>query len=205
MYKKFLAMLVLSILLASSINARSLVNISLGVGGAYTPSGESDFAGGMENPNNWMFGAEMSVRLAVVQAQMMAFPIQCSDNGQGVLLLGLGSLNIPLVGPLLFLELGAGGSVTYVPSSENNQVSYYLVSKQEHHAASQMTFTEAALESPMYLQIGLGSELGSVGIRARYLLESGATLGSILETNDWWEMFQLQKGTLSLALSLKMF
>ena len=205
MYKKFLVVLVLSVLLAASVSARSLINISLGVGGAYTPSGETGYAGGMENPDNWMFGGELSVRLAMLQAQMLAFPIQCTDEGQGVLLIGFGSLNIPLVGSLLFLELGAGASVTYVPSNESNQVAYYLVANQQSKSANQMSFTEAALDSPLYLQFGLGSEIGSVGFRARYLLESKTTLGSVLETSAWWEIFQLRKGVLSLALSLKMF
>lgn len=205
MKKKFLAILLVVLLLPAVLGARSLLDVSLGFGGAYTQPSAGSFSDGLAQPENWKFGGEIAVRLTVLQAQAMAFPIQCKDNGQGVLLLGLGSLNVPVVGSLLFLELGLGPSVTYVPSSKNNDGAYYVVKDDTKKDASEISFTDALLQSPMYLQLGLGVEIGTVGVRVRYLLRSDCTLQNLLDTRSPLDLFVLNSGSLSLALSLKMF
>ena len=57
----------------------------------------------------------------------------------------------------------------------------------------------------MYLQAGIGTEIGPIGVKLRYLMESKKTVGSVLASDAWWGAFALEKGTLSLALALKMF
>jgi hypothetical protein len=91
MRNKSLAVLViLCLLLPVSVGARSLLNVSLGFGAAYSPDEETEFSLGMEDPNNWLFGGEVSARLAFLQAQAMIFPIQCNEEETGILMIGLG-------------------------------------------------------------------------------------------------------------------
>ncbi len=53
MRNKSLAVLViLCLLLPVSVGARSLLNVSLGFGAAYSPDEETEFSVGMEDPNN---------------------------------------------------------------------------------------------------------------------------------------------------------
>ncbi|MGE4584216.1 MAG: hypothetical protein AB7C91_06170 [Sphaerochaeta sp.] len=206
MQKKFLALVaVVSLLLPVSVGARSLVNVSLGFGAAYSPAEPTEFSLGIQDPDNWLFGGEVSARLAFVQAQAMVFPMVCENDGQGVLLIGMGSLNLPILGSLLSLEMGAGASVTYIPSESSNARAYYQLSNGNTVDAQHKSFGEAMLDSPVYLQAGLASELGPIGISLRYLMESQTTLGAVLENNAWWSAFAVEKGTLSLALALKMF
>ena len=207
MKKKFLAVLLVILALPAMLSARSLLDVSLGFGGAFTNPSGSSFSEGIKDPANWKFGGEVAVRLTVLQAQAMAFPIECEDAGQGVLLLGFASLNVPIVGSLLFLELGMGPSVTYVPSTNTNGGAYYVIpdAPDRKVKASDITFTDALLRSPLYMQLGLGLELGKVGVRVRYLLESDSTTQNLIETKSPMDMFQLNSGSLSLALSLKMF
>ncbi len=205
MKKKFLVVLLVILALPVLLSARSLLDVSLGFGGTNTIRGDSSFSEGIQDPANWMFGGEVTVRFAIVQAQAMAFPVKCADEGQGVLLLGLGSLNLPVLGSLVFLELGMGPSVTYVPSTKDNGGAYYILKDDPEAKASVTTFTDALIKSPMYLQLGLGLDLGKVGLRVRYLFESKSTLEGFINTRSPMELFQLNSGSLSLALSLKMF
>ena len=204
MKKKFLAVLLVILALPALLSARSLLDVSLGFGGAFSNPNGSTLTEGIKNPENWMFGGEVAVRFTVLQAQAMAFPTECDDTGDGVLLLGFASLNVPIVGSLLFLELGLGPSVLYVPSTKDNDA-YYVLKETPKKPASEITFTGALMESPLYLQLGLGVGLGKVGLRVRYLFESGSTLRSFVETKSPMDLFQLNRGYLSLVLSLKMF
>ncbi len=205
MKKKFLAVLLVILVLPTVLSARSLLDVSLGFGGAFTNPSGSSFSENIKDPTNWKFGGEVAVRLTVLQAQAMAFPIECVDNGQGVLLLGFASLNVPLVGSLLFLELGMGPSVLYVPSTKTNDGAYYVLKDDQQVFASEITFTDALMKSPLYLQLGLGVEIGKVGMRVRYLVESDSSMENFIETRSPMDLFQLNSGSLSLALSLKMF
>jgi len=205
MKKKFLGILLVILLLPAFLSARSLLDVSLGFGGSFTNREGMSYSEGIKDPKNWMFGGEVAVRITVLQAQAMAFPIECDDNGQGVLLLGFGSLNLPVVGSLLFLELGLGPSVTYVPSTKENGGAYYILADDSDPLASDITFTDALLRSPLYLQLGLGVEIGKVGVRVRYLFESESTMQSFIKTRSPMDLFQLNSDSLSLALSLRMF
>ncbi|MDX9824089.1 MAG: hypothetical protein RBU26_04025 [Sphaerochaeta sp.] len=206
MRNKSLAVLViLCLLLPVSVGARSLLNVSLGFGAAYSPDEETEFSLGMEDPNNWLFGGEVSARLAFLQAQAMIFPIQCNEEETGILMIGIGSLSLPILGPLLSLELGAGVGVTYVPTNSTVSKSYYALAQGAKADAEDVTFGEAVWKSPVYLQAGLGTEVGPITVKLRYLMESQKTVGSALASDAWWGAFALEKRTLSLALALKMF
>ncbi len=205
MKKKCLAVLLLMLALPAFLSARSLLDVSLGFGGSFTNPSDSSFSEGIKDPSNWKFGGEAAVRLTVLQAQAMAFPMECEDNGQGVLLLGFASLNVPVVGSLLFLELGMGPSILYVPSTKDNGGAYYLVKDNQKKMTNAITFTDALMQSPVYIQLGLGVEIGKVGLRVRYLFESESTMGGLIEKWSPMDLFQLNSGSLSLALSLKMF
>ncbi|MFA5447672.1 MAG: hypothetical protein WC233_05300 [Sphaerochaeta sp.] len=206
MHKKILALLLLlALLVPVSIGARSLVNVSLGFGAAYYPEEGVDFSNGLENPDNWLFHGELSARLAFLQAQALVFPIQSDEGGQGILLVGMGSLSLPIIGSLLSLELGGGVGLTYVPTTSTDSRPYYILADHTEADASAMSFGDALWRSPLYLQAGLASELGPIGIRLRYLMASKATLSSLVETKEWWSMFNLETGAVSLVLSLKMF
>lgn len=205
MKKKFLVVLLVLFLLPALLSARGLLDVSLGFGGSYTNPSDSSFSEGIKDPANWKFGGEVAVRLTVLQAQAMAFPIECDNDGQGVLLLGFASLNVPVVGSLLFLELGMGPSVTYVPSTKSNDGAYYVLPNDSEKPASEITFTDALMQSPIYMQLGLGVEIGKVGLRVRYLFESSSSMENFKETKSPMDLFQLNSGSLSLALSLRMF
>ena len=197
-------LVIILLLLPVSVGARSLVNVSLGFGATYSPQEDQAFDLGLQDPDNWLIGGELSARLAFVQANAMVLPIECGTSS-GVLMLGMGSLSLPVIGSLVSLEVGGGVGVTYVPSNADSSRSYYELADETQADASQMSFTDAVRESPMYLQVGLGSELGPIGVKIRYLMESQATLGSVMKDNAWWSAFALKKQSLSLALALKMF
>lgn len=206
MRKSSLILIIIMILMVpSAIGARSLLNVSLGFGATYSPEEAGDISLGFKDPDNWMFSGELSARLAFLQGQAMVYPITCSDDAQGVLLIGMGSVSLPVLGSVLALEFGAGPSVTYMPTSSSSQRSFYELADGERADAEDKTFTEAMYESPVYLQIGLGSEVGPLGLRARILMESKATLGSVFNSSQWWGIFAVDKASLSLALALKMF
>lgn len=197
-------MVIILLSLPVSVGARSLVNVSLGFGATYSPQEDQAFDLGLQDPDNWLIGGEISARLAFVQAQAMVLPIECGE-ASGVLMLGMGSLSIPAIGSLVAVEVGGGVGVTYVPSSSDSSRSFYKLANGTQADASQKSFTDAVLASPMYFQVGLGSELGPIGVKIRYLMESQATLGSVMADNAWWSVFALKKQSLSLALALKMF
>ncbi|MGE4454165.1 MAG: hypothetical protein AB7D92_06480 [Sphaerochaeta sp.] len=201
----FTLTLVILLMIPATLTARSLLNVSLGVGATYSPEQDSDISIGFEDPDNWMFSGEISARLAFLQGQAMVYPVTCADDAQGVLLIGMGSFSLPVVGSLLAVEVGAGPSVTYMPTSSDESRSFYELANGTHADAEEKTFTEAMLESPLYLQIGVGSEIGPVGLKVRYLLKSSETLGSVLSSSEWWGAFAVDKASLSLALALKMF
>lgn len=197
-------LVIILLLLPASVGARSLVNVSLGFGATYTPQEDQEFDLGLQDPDNWLIGGELTARLAFVQAHAMVLPIEC-DSSSGVLMLGMGSLSLPVIDSLLALEVGGGVGITYVPSSTATPRAYYEYADGTQSDASQVSFADAVLESPMYLQVGLASEFGPIGMKIRYLMESEVTLGSVIQDNAWWSAFALKKQSLSLALALKMF
>lgn len=198
--------LIIILMVPSTVGARSLLNVSLGFGATYSPKELDDISLGFQDPDNWMFSGELSARFAFLQGQAMVYPITCSNEEQGVLLVGMGSMSLPVLGSLLALEFGAGPSVTYMPTSSSSpRSSYYELANEVYADTEEKTFTEAMFASPVYLQIGLGSEVGPVGLRIRWLMESSSTLGSVFTSSEWWGMFAIDKASLSLALSLKMF
>lgn len=203
--KSLIVLVILCLLLPAAVGARSLLNVSLGFGAAYSPDETTEFSLGMQNPDNWLFGGELSARLAFLQAQVMIFPIECGERETGVLMIGMGSLSLPVIGSLIALELGGGVGVTYIPSNDSDSKAYYALPGGNMADAEDKTFSEAIWDSPVYLQAGLGTEIGPIGIKLRYLMESKTTLGSVLTHDAWWGAFDIEKGTLSLALALKMF
>ena len=202
--KSLIVLVILCLLLPAFVGARSLLDVSLGFGAAYSPDETTEFSLGMQNPDNWLFGGEVSARLAFLQAQAMIFPIECRESETGVLMIGMGSLSLPIVGSLLALELGGGVGVTYIPSNDSDARAYYAFPGGAMTDAEDKTFGDAVWDSPVYLQAGLGTEIGPIGVKLRYLMESNMTMRSVL-ANDVWGAFAIGKGTLSLALALKMF
>ncbi|MGH0052079.1 MAG: hypothetical protein ACQ5SW_01645 [Sphaerochaetaceae bacterium] len=206
MRKSTLILVIIMILMVpASIGARSLLDISLGFGATYTPVETGDLSLGFRNPDNWMFSGELGIRFAFVQGQAMVFPVTCNDDAQGVLLIGMGSVSLPVLGSVLALEFGAGPSVTYMPTSSESSRAFYELADGQKADADEKSFAEAMWESPVYFQIGFGSEIGPVGIKLRYLMESEATLDSVFNARQWWDLFTVDKASLSLALALKMF
>lgn len=207
MRNKSLAVLVITLLLLLpvSVGARSLFNVSLGFGAAYNPDNPQGFEEGISNPDNWMFGGEISARLLFLQAQAMVFPVSCSDSESGVLLIGMGNLSLPLLGSLLTFDLGAGVGVTYVPTSDPDSSAFYTFPDGTKVSDTEMSFGEAVWQGPVYLQAGLGTEIGPIGLKVRCLMESKARFGEVFESQAWWKVIDIESKTLSLVLTLKMF
>jgi hypothetical protein len=205
MKKRILAIFAFCIICSFTLGARSLYDVSLGFGGSYAPSSDSDFFSGMDDVSNWRFGADLSLRIAILQAQMMVFPVECDDGDQGALLLGFAGINTPIAGNLLQLELGIGTGIMYVVPEDSSDETYFELADNSTVSTSDTNLLEAAVESPLYLMAGIGTELGSVGFHVQYLMESTATLEDISETGAWWTVFDRSSSTVFLALSLKMF
>ncbi len=206
MRKRVLAIVVLlCILIPASVGARSLGTVSLGFGASYLPDDDVEFSQGLSDPDNWCFHGEISARLSVLQAQALIFPMQCEAGNQGILLIGMGSLSLPMVGSLLSLELGGGVGLTYIPSSSDDVHPSYVLGSGDQVDTDAMTFGDALYQSPLYLQAALASELGPVGLRLRYLMKTRTTLADVFGEKGGWSIFNVDSGALSLVLSLKMF
>lgn len=206
MRKKVLAVLVLlCILIPASVGARSLVNVSLGFGASYLPTDDVEFSQGLSNPDNWCFHGEVTARLAFLQAQALVFPMECPEGNQGILLVGMGSLSLPMAGSLLSLEVGGGVGLTYIPSNSEATRPSYILADGTSKDVSAMPFGEALLNSPIYLQAGVASELGPVSVRLRYLMSTRTSIQDVFGEKGWWSIFNTDTGALSLVLSLKMF
>ncbi len=206
MRKRVLAVLaVLCLLIPASLGARSLVNVSLGFGASYRATGDEEFSQGLSNPDNWCFHGEIIARLAFIQAQALVFPMECPEGNQGILLVGMGSLNLPLAGSLLSLEAGGGIGLTYIPSNSAQTRPSYILAGGESKDVSSMTFGEALYRSPIYLQVGVATELGPIALRLRYFMSTQTALEDIFGEKGFWSIFNVDSGALSLVLSLKMF
>ncbi|HOE84350.1 MAG TPA: hypothetical protein PLK91_03925 [Sphaerochaeta sp.] len=206
MRKRVLAMLVLlCVLIPASLGARSLASVSLGFGASYLPDDDLEFSQGLSDPDNWCFHGELSARFTVLQAQALIFPVQCNAGNQGILLIGMGSLSLPMVGSLLSLELGGGVGLTYVPSTSDDVHPSYILGRGDQVETDTMPFGEALYQSPIYLQAALSSELGPVGLRLRYLMKTKTSCADVFGEAGVWSIFNVDSGALSLVLSLKMF
>ncbi|WP_320128122.1 hypothetical protein [uncultured Sphaerochaeta sp.] len=205
MKKRILAVLVFCSIVSFSLNARSLYDVSLGFGAAYSGSWGSGYFDEMSDTTNWTVGGELSVRVGFLQTQAMIFPVQCGATGEGALLIGFAGINTPILGNLLHFEFGLGASAMYVLADNGGTTSHYKLADESVSSTADITFWEAVQQSPMYVMVGFGTDFGSVGIRVRYLMESSLTLNDFLDSPAKWNVFIIQKNTLSLALSLKMF
>ncbi|MCK9546908.1 MAG: hypothetical protein M0Q37_00205 [Sphaerochaeta sp.] len=198
-------LVLLCLLIPASVGARSLVNVSLGFGASYLPEEGLDFTQGLSDPDNWLFHGEISARLAFLQAQALVLPMQCEEGDQGILLIGMGSLSLPMVGSLMSLEVGGGVGLTYIPSNSEDTRPSYILGSGDQVDVDAISFAEALYHSPIYLQAGLASEVGPLGVRLRYLMKSRTTLGESIGNKGWWSLFAIDSAALSLVLSLKMF
>jgi len=198
-------LVLLCVLIPASLGARSLASVSLGFGASYLPDDDLEFSQGLSDPDNWCFHGELSARFTVLQAQALIFPMQCEAGNQGILLIGMGSLSLPMVGSLLSLELGGGVGLTYVPSSSDDVHPSYILGGGDQVEASSISFGDALYQSPIYLQAALASELGPVGLRLRYLMKTKTSCADVVGDGGIWSIFNVDSGALSLVLSLKMF
>lgn len=206
MRNKVLAVLVvLCIFIPASVGARSLVNVSLGFGASYLASDDVEFSQGLSNPDNWYFHGEISARLAFIQAQALVFPMECPEGNQGILLVGMGALSLPMAGSLLSLEVGGGVGLTYIPSNSETTRPSYILADGEQTDVNAIPFGEALYRSPIYLQAGVATELGPIALRLRYLMSTRTALKDVFGEQGWWSIFNVDSGALSLVLSLKMF
>lgn len=203
--KVLLLLLILVCSIPFTLGARNLFNVSLGFGAAYYPDEEGFFGPSIQDADNWRFHGELSARFWILQANALVFPVQCDNGGQGVLMVGMGTLSLPVIGSFFSLELGGGVGATYIPASSDASASYYVLADGQQAAANEIPFGDALWRSPIYLHAGLASELGPIGLRLRYLSASKASLHTVFGENAWWDIFNTESGALSLVLSLRMF
>lgn len=198
-------LILLCVLIPVSVGARSLVHVSLGFGASYLPEEGIDFSEGLAKADNWHFHGEITARLAFIQAQALVFPMQCPEGNQGILLVGMGALSLPMAGSLLSLEVGGGLGLTYIPSTSTQTRPSYILADGAQVDVTDLSFGEVLYNSPIYLQAGVATELGPVALRLRYLMTTRTALKDVVGEKGWWSMFNVESGALSLVLSLKMF
>lgn len=198
--------IILAILLFSSLplTARSAYSLSLGFGATYCPPEKGDFSSGMEDSRNWILSGELNGRLFFLQAQAAVMLTKSEEDTQALKAIALAGVNLPVVGSWMVMELGAGVGLTYVPQNPGVENAYYALFGGRKAEVEEISFPDAVLQSPIHLQMGLGTDFGPLGLRARYLFESNQTIGSMLENGRWWEMFVSHGGCFSLAVLLKM-
>ena len=158
----------------------------------------------MADSQNWILSGELNARFLFLQAQTALVLSKSIEDAQAIKFIGLAGLNLPVIGSVVVLELGGGVGLTYVPQNPGVEKPYYALSGGENVPVEDISFLDAVLQSPIYLQTGIGVDLGPLGLRARYMLESNQTIESVMDKGQWWEIFVPNNGCLSLAVLLKM-
>lgn len=204
MRKTVVVILALLLCLSLPLTARSLYNLSLGFGATYCPPEDGEFSSGMSDSQNWILSGELNARFLFLQAQTALVLSKSIEDAQAITFIGLAGLNLPVIGSVVVLELGGGVGLTYVPQNPGVEKPYYALSGGENVPVEDISFLDAVLQSPIYLQTGIGVDLGPLGLRARYMLESNQTIESVMDKGQWWEIFVPNNGCLSLAVLLKM-
>lgn len=190
--------------LSLSLSARAMSSVSLGFGATYLPPMDESFSSGMEDSRNWILSGELNGRFLFLQTQGMVLLTKSEEETLAVQMIGLAGLNLPIVGSWLLVEISGGVGLRYVPKNQGVDYPYYVLSGGEKAAADELSFLDAVLQSPIYLQMGIGADLGPLGLRARYLIETNQTIEQVIEKGQWWEIFVPNTGCLSLAVLLKM-
>jgi len=204
MRRTAVVILAILIFLSSPLTARSFYNLSLGFGATYCPPEQEDFSSGMGDSQNWILSGELNGRLFFLQAQATVMLTESEEDTQAIKAIALAGLNLPVVGSWIVMELSGGVGVTYVPQNPGVEKPYYALLDGEKAGIEEIAFLDAVLGSPIYLQMGIGTDFGPVGLRVRYLLESNQTIRSVMAKGRWWEIFVPNSGCLSLAVLLKM-
>ncbi|MGI6227626.1 MAG: hypothetical protein ACOYJ1_15400 [Peptococcales bacterium] len=204
MRKQVAVILTLLLFLSLPLTARSAFNLSLGFGATYCPPEKEDFSSGMGDSRNWILSGELNGRLFFLQAQATVMLTKSEEDTQALKAIALVGLNLPVVGSWMVMELSGGVGVTYVPQNPGVVKPYYALSGGGKAAVEEVTFLDAVLQSPIHLQMGLGTDFGPLGLRARYVVESNQTIESVMAKGRWWEIFVPNSGCFSLAVLLKM-
>ena len=204
MRKHVAVILTLLLFLSLPLTARSALNLSLGFGATYCPPEKEDFSSGMGDSQNWILSGELNGRLFFLQTQATVMLTKSEEDTQALKAIALAGVNLPVVGSWMVMELAAGVGVTYVPQNPGVENAYYALYGGKKVAVEEIPFLDAVLQSPIHLQMGIGTDFGPLGLRARYLIESNQTIESVMAKGRWWEMFVPNSGCFSLAVLLKM-
>lgn len=188
MRKLLFSIIFILLLLPTTVGARNLFEVGLGVSGIYdsSQSTETDsFFNGMGDGDNWALGVGLNTRLSIVNLSILA--MIPAGGGTEEMAYGLRtslSLDIPLVTDRLYLSTGAGLSTNF--SSGDGEGSGPRVN---NRALDSTSFEEAITSSNLHMKAGIDILFGSAKLGLFYLLESTGTVEGVMDGN-WSDLFR---------------
>ena len=188
MRKSLLCILLVLLLIPSTLGARNLFEVGLGVSGIYDTNGSENmerFLEGMAHGENWTLGVGLNARLSILDVSLLAMLPSGSDDGeQAMSLLSGVALQIPLVTDALYVSVGGG--LTTIFSYAEGEAEARIAGR----AVSEVTFGDVVVESPLHLRFGLDVLIGSAKVGFFYLVDTEATIGGFQEAGGWADLFQ---------------
>lgn len=175
-------------LIPANLVARNLFEVSLGVSGIYdTNDSETmdSFLQGMGDGTNWTIGVGLSTRLSLFDVSVMAMlPNGNQDGSEAMSLLSSVSMQVPLVTDSLYLSAGGGLTTDFMYPADGSEA------RVVGRAASEVTFEDVLVDSPLHLRFGLDVLVGSAKFGLYYLMDSMASIGSMGERGGWADLFR---------------
>lgn len=201
MRKSLLFILVLLMLVPVAIGARSLFEVGLGVSGIYDTNDSQDFdrfLEGMGSGENWTIGIALNTRLSVLDLSLMAMlPNGNQEGSEALSVLSSVSLQVPLVTDSVYVHVGGGLTTDFMYPEDGSEAR--IVGRN----ASEVTFSDVIVDSPLHLRFGLDVLIGSSKVGFYYLMDSMASIREMGEPGGWANLFR-SSGNDKVAMMLQL-
>lgn len=188
MRRSLLFIFVLLMLFPVALGARNLFEVGLGVSGIYDTNNPQDmdrFLEGMGRGENWTIGVGLNTRLSILDLSVMAMlPTGNQEENEALSILSSVALQIPFVTDVLYVSIGGGLTTDFLYPEDGSGA------RVVGRSASEVTFTDVVVDSPLHLRFGLDVLFGSAKVGLFYLLDSMASIREMGEPGGWTDLFR---------------
>ena len=187
-HTSLLFIMIILLLIPTGVGARSLFEVGLGLSGIYDTNDPEDFdtfIQGMGNGENWTIGVGLNTRLAFLDLSFLAMlPNGNQEGSEALSLLSSVAFQVPLVTGSVYLNAGGGLTTDFTYPEDGSEAR--IIGR----SASEVTFRDVVVDSPLHLRFGLDVLFGSAKVGIYYLMDSMASVGRLGEPGGWVDLFR---------------
>ena len=198
--RRIFTLICLLLLTVTTLSARDLFEVSLGVSGVYDVR-DYPLIEGLGESSHWTLGVGLHTRVSLLETSFEALlPYSNGGDGEIVSLLTSAALSFPLITDTLYMNIGGGLTTEFSYSDDSPQTFINGVE------ADSITFEDAMNSSTLHLKFAIDFLLGKAKIGMYYIMNSATTLSHVTDAGGWLNLLRSsKKDKIGIGIQLALF